>query len=170
MTRNSFRRTAFAAGFATLLALPGLAIAAGQGAGNQGPNADGMTLEQMQARTAERFQKLDTNQDGRVSRDEMKAGRAMMHDGKAGDGMPGWGHKGPRGDHMARMADTNGDGIISRDEFMAGADKMFSRLDADGDGQITRAERDSARERMRDYMRNNGPAADKPADAPKTGG
>ena len=43
MTRNSFRRTALAAGFATLLALPGLAIAAS----GDGPDGQGMTLEQM---------------------------------------------------------------------------------------------------------------------------
>ncbi len=43
--------------------------------------------------------------------------------------------------------DANGDGVISRDEF-PGRDRMWRRLDADGDGQVTRGEADKASERM----------------------
>jgi hypothetical protein len=43
--------------------------------------------------------------------------------------------------------DANGDGKVSRDEF-PGPDRMWNRMDTDGDGTITRKEADVASERM----------------------
>ena len=50
---------------------------------------------------------------------------------------------------MARMADTNNDGAISQAEFTAGALKMFDAADADHNGTVTQAERQTAREAMK---------------------
>ncbi len=40
-----------------------------------------------------------------------------------------------------RPADANRDGVTTRQEAIAAADARFSRIDRDGDGRITRAER-----------------------------
>ena len=95
MTEFSIRRMAAAAGIATLMAFPVAAIAA---------DDQGTTLEQMQAKTADRFQRMDADKDGRVTRDEMKAARADMmkvHDGMGHDGKGGPGRMGA---HMMKQA------------------------------------------------------------------
>lgn len=46
-------------------------------------------------------------------------------------------------------ADRNGDGAISRAELAQAPPMMFERADANSDGQVTTAEYDAARERMR---------------------
>lgn len=46
-------------------------------------------------------------------------------------------------------ADRNGDGAISRAELAQAPPVMFDRADANSDGQVTTAEYDAARERMR---------------------
>lgn len=165
MTEFSIRRMAAAAGIATLMAFPVAAIAA---------DDQGMTLEQMQAKTAERFQRMDADKDGRVTRDERKAAWGDMrkgHDGMGRDGMgPGGYGPGRMGGHMMKEIDTNSDGMISRDEFMTGADRMFSRLDADGDGQITEAEREAMRARHMDGWKMDGKDGKPAAGAPKAGG
>ncbi|MEP7004494.1 MAG: hypothetical protein ABI810_00825 [Sphingomonas bacterium] len=122
------------------------------------------------AQSTERFAKLDTNGDGKISGDEMKAMMERMREGgrmggrrgaggeAAGAMMPPpppgamGGHQGHRaGGRLARL-DTNQDGRISRDEMRADADKHFDKLDTNGDGFIDKAEMDAARAKMKDRM------------------
>jgi Ca2+-binding EF-hand superfamily protein len=62
------------------------------------------------------------------------------------------------GDRAAKMqerlkaADTNGDGLIDRSEAEAGLPRVaehFDKLDADGDGKLSRDELQKMREQMR---------------------
>ena len=39
---------------------------------------------------------------------------------------------------MLQKADTNGDGIVTRAEFTAARDRLFTRLDRNGDGYLTK--------------------------------
>jgi Ca2+-binding EF-hand superfamily protein len=129
------------------------------------------------AKANQRFELLDTNQDGMIDAAEMAAHQAKMQERRAtrmaaraaaeatlsdeekaqrqerraqrqerwakrGDSA---GRGGGRGGMLARR-DANQDGVISRDEFAAPVLRMFERLDTDGDGIITPAERAVARE------------------------
>lgn len=115
-----------------------------------------------QARRDERFAKIDTNGDGSISKSEFEAMPAMR-DGKRGerrhdmhgkrggrDGMP----------MMGRMADTNHDGVITRAEFDAGVAAHFAKVDTDGDGTITDAERKAAHDKMRERFQQMREARD----------
>ena len=122
------------------------------------------------AQSAERFIKLDTNGDGRISGDEMKAMMERMREGGRMGGRRGMGgeaagavtpppppgamggHHGRHGAGRLARLDTNQDGKISRDEMRADADKHFDKLDTNGDGFIDQAEMDAARARMKDRM------------------
>lgn len=55
------------------------------------------------------------------------------------------------GMHMGGMMrmDANGDGVITRDEAIAQADAQFDRMDANHDGTVTPEERSAAFEAMR---------------------
>ena len=66
------------------------------------------------------------------------------------------------GGMMLRMADTNNAGAVTRDEAMAAALKHFDAMDANKDGQVTKAERQAAMEKMGARMRGNGPGGDMP--------
>ena len=55
-------------------------------------------------------------------------------------------------ERMARVMDANGDGKVMRDEFVAGTMHRFDLMDADHDGQLTKAERQAALEAMRARM------------------
>jgi Ca2+-binding EF-hand superfamily protein len=72
------------------------------------------------------FKRLDKNSDGKIASDEVPA----RH----------WGGKGPR----FGMMDTDKDGKVTKAEFTAAEDKMFSKLDANGDGVITADEMQAA--------------------------
>lgn len=106
-------------------------------------NNDGVvtTAELLQHRQA-RFEKMDLNGDGFVTeaetaevRAKMAAQRQKMHEEKA----------------KARFSktDLNGDGMISAEEFASEADQNIKRLDADGDGEISRQEMHAAKREMR---------------------
>lgn len=62
------------------------------------------------------------------------------------------GGEGPGGDKgkMFEMHDTNGDGVISKDEFLAKVEERFGKMDADGNGEITKEEAQAAHEAMRE--------------------
>ncbi|MCA8885664.1 MAG: hypothetical protein R3C31_07330 [Hyphomonadaceae bacterium] len=98
-------------------------------------NNDGvLTRAEFDAGRQALFARLDTDQNGELTREEMRAqweghrGRRGPHRG----GPPGGGLEG---------ADANHDGNITRDEFLARPVQMFERLDANHDGVISASER-----------------------------
>lgn len=106
------------------------------------------------AHRGQMFDRLDTNKDGNVSREEF----AAAHAGKDGDAKgPGEHRMGERGGMMGammmlRMADANKDGAVSRDEFLAAHARMFDMADANKDGKLTPEERKAHHAQMRQKM------------------
>jgi hypothetical protein len=82
-----------------------------------------------------RFKQLDTDKDGKLSKDEMFArtpagpGNVLPSDRQL-----------ERQDAFFRRVDRDHDGFVSKAEFMAQADRNFARCDADKDGRINTAE------------------------------
>lgn len=123
------------------------------------------------------FDRLDTNHDGVISRQEFMAARPEVHErrtmvmredaGPRASGMAPMGENG-MGDmqmraihrgatrmhrgfaaHLFAMADANHDGRVSLQEAEAAALAHFDRMDLNHDGKITPDERRQAHERMR---------------------
>ena len=126
--RKLFLAAAFAGTMTGAAALAGQAAPAGQDApGGRGgmmmradTNGDGkISQAEFTAMMDQRFTRMDKNGDGFITADEL------------GD-MAG---RGPGGGVMA--ADTDHDGKVSHAEFTALAAARFTKLDANGDGQIT---------------------------------
>jgi len=105
------------------------------------------------AQTRIRFQEMDTNRDGVITRDEWRGSdRAFRNQDWNGDGVLSGdelrvGARRPprdvagtsgRQDRFTAL-DTNGDGYISRSEWR-GNGTVFNALDANGDGVLTRRE------------------------------
>jgi Ca2+-binding EF-hand superfamily protein len=88
------------------------------------------------------FADLDTNMDGFVSADELKAFGDKMHaewakkHGDQADNKPADGKHGDFSQHILERVDTDKDGKISKAEFDAEGQAMFKRLDENGDGKI----------------------------------
>lgn len=115
---------------AAMVASAGFAVAQGKGGHGERPS----------------FEEVDTNGDGKITRDEMQAHAAT----RFGE------------------ADSDGDGAISREEMIAQAmarvetrvDRMMGRMDADDDGKVSQAEmqkmRDKHMGRMIERMDSDG--------------
>ena len=82
-----------------------------------------------------RFKTLDTDRDGRLSRDELFARTPSA----AGNVLPNEAQL-RRQDRFFKLIDADGDGFVSKAEFMAQAERNFARCDLDHDGRITTAE------------------------------
>ncbi len=110
---------------------------------------------------AKLFERLDKDGDGRLSRGELQRQGQPPH--------------GPRPEPMRRLAelDTDRSGGVSLEEFKAGSfaqklpperiERIFQRLDSDGDGQITPKDRPEPPRRGRDGPKRGdrpGPPAD----------
>lgn len=107
------------------------------------------------------FEEVDANADGLVTPAELEAHRAARFAATDADGNGSLSRAEIEArmlinqeerrvkflDRMFSKRDANGDGQLTLDEMTAGrAGKMFERADADGDGQISKAEFDAARE------------------------
>lgn len=148
-----------------IAALAGISItaAAAQERGDRdGPFADGvLTRAEASEMALARFDRVDANEDGFVSkiereeaREAAEARRAERAESRDGErqrrGRRGGrrGQGGERDDRSDRMdlTDTNDDGFLSRDEALDAALARFDAADADGDGELTR---DELRARLR---------------------
>lgn len=94
------------------------------------------------------FDRLDTNKDGQIARAEFMADRGPGQDG-AREGRRGMGrhHGGPGRMMGGKRTGANGTGgAMTQAEFVAAALQRFDARDANKDGQLTQAERQTARE------------------------
>lgn len=107
---------------------------------------------------AKAFERLDTNKDGTISRDEFAKGREVrierriVRGGPEGaDRGPGkrmqWRHRGRGmgGGRMIVMSDTDRDGRITLGEAEAMALQHFDQMDTNKDGRVTVEERRAGR-------------------------
>ena len=100
---------------------------------------------------------MDTNGDGKLSRDEHAAGAKKMFgtmdankDGSVTSAEMDAAHEKVTGKKATKtdlssaekikVIDTNGDGMLSAEEHAAGAKKMFEKMDTDADGFVSKAE------------------------------
>lgn len=124
-----------AIGALCLLAAPALAQTppdgappeAGQGNGMRSGMGPPTALTDVPAWAGRIFDRLDANADGAVTGDEL----AVLSSGRAAA------MGGGRLRRMIAQSDASNDGRISREELTAGAERMFRRMDADGDGVLS---------------------------------
>ncbi len=100
-------------------------------------NADGkLSKEEMQAGAKGMFGSADANADGKITKEEMVAAASER--------------AAKRFDRMIEKHDADKDGALTMDEIKTGKrearmEKMFDRVDADNDGFITQEEMENMR-------------------------
>lgn len=135
-----FRNTLIA--LAISAALPGVALAATSE--DSGANGD--------KRMKDRFDRLDQDGNGRVDRDEFKAGGKFLF-GKMdvnGDGVITLAEleEHERAERIAKRfehMDGDGDGKVTTNEFAQAGAKLFQRLDENEDGYLSKGELEKRR-------------------------
>ena len=150
--------TALLGAASILLTLPEAQAAPDQGGHDRFP----IFVEELEARRAEIFARVDSNGDGLISAEEFTAAEMPKHPRGGPNRRKGGGHHGSpseeatsrRHEAMAAMEedlfhalDADADGVISRDEFSSAAlrdarrttmiSRMFERADTDGDGYLS---------------------------------
>lgn len=86
------------------------------------------------------------------SMEPLSRGYMMLAEGKCGEGKCGAAKGGEGKCGMGRM-DADGDGKVTKDEFMQGHEAMFTRIDENADGMIDQAEREAHMKKMKGFMK-----------------
>jgi Ca2+-binding EF-hand superfamily protein len=108
------------------------------------------------------FARVDLNSDGRITRDEMQAARQQFAQSRPGGAAGGQAPAaGGGGGGMGMFAALGALGTITLEQARAMALAHFDGMDADGDGTVTRAERQAARE-SRNRMMEEGMGGARP--------
>lgn len=84
----------------------------------------------------------------------LSSGNMVLAESKCGEGKCGAG-KGKGGEGkcgMARM-DADGDGKVTKDEFMQGHEAMFEKIDQNSDGVIDQSESEAHMKKMMGFMK-----------------
>ncbi len=125
----------------------------------QGENAVAHRQHKMRDPAAA-FDRLDTNKDGAISRDEFakaherRIERRTIVKKEGGKGAHRMHRRGGIGGaRMIVMADTNKDGRVTLTEAEAMALQHFDQMDANRDGQVTREERRAGRPLINKQLR-----------------
>jgi Ca2+-binding EF-hand superfamily protein len=134
-----------AAMLVTSLAQAGDTPPPGKGGYPMDANKDGfVTPEEAKdyPKLSAQFDAVDTNKDGKLEVAEMDAHREAMHGQMRAHGEERW-----------KAADTDGDAAISRDEAKVAMPRLaadFDKVDANGDGKVTRDEMRAVRSQRQD--------------------
>jgi hypothetical protein len=126
---------------------------------------------EVEQRTAERFGRMDANDDGLLDAADREAARRQAFDGMDADkdGTISFAEfdsrrearaDGRGGSGVARRADADKNGTVTQAEFTSTALARFDRADADKDGTISLEERREARHHSRRDKRRGPPALD----------
>ena len=94
-----------------------------------------ITLDEYDARTRERFARLDKNSDGVIDASEIEATIAQRG-GRFGRNADAKGGPAGRGDQFLRRFGDK-DGRVAKDAFLTEAKRRFTQLDLNNDGKIT---------------------------------
>lgn len=114
-------------------------------------NGDGVaTPEELTAMRARVFEQFDADANGELTEQEIETAMRQRAQGETGRTPPP-----PRGDGFSAL-DVDGSGTLSKQEFVQARGPLLERLDANGDGAITRAEAENARVSFRDLRRRIG--------------
>ena len=124
-------------------------------------NTDGkVSREEHAASALKMFTEADTNHDGQVTQSEMEIAHSKMavEHAKMKADMPMKNDKPMMMEmsaaEMIKMCDKNGDGQVSKAEHMAHADEMFTKMDKDGDGFMSASECEEGHEAMMKDKKN----------------
>ena len=108
-------------------------------------NKDGVVdRTEWQAGQEARFKRLDTNNDGKLTQDELFARTPAV-----GNSVLPSDRQVERQSAYFQRVDANKDGVVTLEEFMAQADRNFARCDVNKDGRTDTAECRQALQRNR---------------------
>lgn len=174
-----FRSGVLCAVLSTVL-VPAIAIAQAlpKPAPNQ-PVAAGSSTTAPTASKPSRFDEIDTNHDGFLSRDEFIAGEKKRfdeldsnHDGKLdakeiANSPPLMERNLRTAERMMKQWDTNNDGIVTADEFRKSAEDRFAKQDKEGTGKIARRVPPTGMQQLQKPGQTKAPLPAPPADPKK---